>query len=48
MASGAKAAPGDDPVKRALADYQARQAVSARPATTAVRPTGGATFGKKR
>jgi uncharacterized membrane protein YhaH (DUF805 family) len=37
-----------DPVKRALADYQARQKAAARPVATSVRPTGGATFGKKR
>lgn len=43
---------GDDPVKRALADYEARQKAAARPAVHPVvngaRPTGGATFGKKR
>lgn len=41
----------DDPVKRALADYQARQAKQTRPAAmvTQVRPTpSGAAFGKKR
>ncbi len=38
----------DDPVKRALADYQARQKAAARPVVSSVRPTGGATFGKKR
>ena len=42
----------DDPVKRALADYEARQKAAARPAVNpvvnSVRPTGGATFGKKR
>lgn len=41
---------GDDPVKRALAEYQARQAQAARPATVSV--TNGAApagaFGKKR
>lgn len=50
------AVPDDDPVKRALADYQARQAAAAKPAggrsgaaaSTGARPTGGATFGKKR
>ena len=43
---------GDDPVKRALADYEARQKAAARPVVNpvvnSVRPTGGATFGKKR
>jgi len=38
----------NDPVKRALADYQARQAAAARPVVNTARPTGGATFGKKR
>ena len=42
----------NDPVKRALADYQARQEAAARPVVNPVvnnvRPTGGATFGKKR
>jgi hypothetical protein len=42
----------DDPVKRALADYEARQKAAARPvvkpAANSVRPKGGATFGKKR
>jgi hypothetical protein len=38
----------NDPVKRALADYQARQRAAARPVVNTVRPTGGATFGKKR
>ena len=38
----------DDPVKRALADYHARQRAAAQPAVSSVRPTGGATFGKKR
>jgi uncharacterized membrane protein YhaH (DUF805 family) len=38
----------DDPVKRALVDYQARQAAAARPAASSLRSTGGATFGKKR
>lgn len=42
----------DDPVKRALADYEARQKAAARPvvkpAANRVRPKGGATFGKKR
>lgn len=38
----------NDPVKRALADYQAREKAAARPVVNTVRPTGGATFGKKR
>lgn len=38
----------NDPVKRALTDYQARQKAAARPVVNTVRPTGGATFGKKR
>ena len=39
-----------DPVKRALADYQARLAREARPAAmvTQVRPSPGGTFGRKR
>jgi uncharacterized membrane protein YhaH (DUF805 family) len=38
-----------DPVKRALADYKAREAAASRPAASTARPTtGGATFGKKR
>ncbi len=49
---GAKpaAAGDDDPVKRALADYQARQAQQARPAAmvTQVRAAPGGTFGRKR
>ena len=41
----------DDPVKRALADYQARLAKQAKPAAamvTQVRPAPGGTFGRKR
>ena len=49
---GAKPAAGDDdPVKRALAGYQARQAQQARPAPamiTQVRAAPGGTFGRKR
>lgn len=48
---GAKPAAGDDdPVKRALADYQARQAQQSRPAAmvTHVRAAPGGTFGRKR
>ncbi len=50
-AATSPAKPGDsedDPVKRALADYHARQRASAQPVVTSVRSTGGATFGKKR
>lgn len=52
-ATGSDAAPDNDPVKRALAEYQARQAAAAKPAVAqtpgAVRPSGSvATFGKKR
>ena len=45
------AASDDDPVKRALADYQARQAEQARPApamVTQVRAAPSGTFGRKR
>lgn len=44
------AADEDDPVKRALAGYQARQAQQARPAAmvTQVRAAPGGTFGRKR
>lgn len=40
----------NDPVKRALTDYQARQTKQARPAAmvTQVRPAPGGTFGKRR
>ncbi len=38
----------DDPVKRALADYHARQRTPAQPVASSARPAGGATFGKKR
>lgn len=41
----APVAAGDDPVKRTLAEYQARQAQAAKPAAT---PAGPASFGKKR
>lgn len=47
-AAGKSGKAEDDPVKRALADHQARQAAAARPATSSLRSTGGATFGKKR
>lgn len=49
-----QATSGDDPVKRALADYQARQAQAAKPASASSgRPAisqtqGAASFGKKR
>jgi hypothetical protein len=50
---GGDMTPENDPVKRALADYQARQAAAAKPvvaqANGAARPSGSAaTFGKKR
>lgn len=51
LGGAAPAGGGDDPVKRALAEYQARQAQQARPAAmvTQVRPApSGAAFGKKR
>ena len=37
-----------DPVKRALADYQARQQAAARLPVASARPAAGGTFGKKR
>jgi uncharacterized membrane protein YhaH (DUF805 family) len=47
-AASARSDGENDPVKRALADYHARRKAAARPVVSSVRPTGGATFGKKR